>query len=52
MRGDVAPDMIREDLEKQGVIENDSIDWLRFEEMVMANRTNMYIAPENFTKSV
>jgi len=50
MIGDVEPEMIREDFEKQGVIKNGSIDWLRFEEMVMANRVNMYIAPENFTK--
>ena len=51
MRGDVNPDMMRADLETQGVIENGSINWQRFENMVMANRANMYTAPKDFAQT-
>ena len=51
MRGDVDVDWMQRDLKTQGVLENDQINWDRFEAMVTANRTNMYRAPENFVES-
>jgi len=51
IRGDVDRDLVVKDFQTQGVLEEGSINWARFEQLVTANRENMYVAPENFTQN-
>ena len=51
--GDVDPVQMREDYRAQGIIDKDGhVDWERFEQLVMANRANMYTAPQDFEGNV
>lgn len=50
IRGDVDRDLVRKDFEAQGVLDEGTVNWAKFEQLVTANRENMYVAPENFTQ--